>query len=87
MTARGEGARNTGPLFPVDALVRAARVESRLALDAAIGRRPAWANRMHARGGLTVRQADEAAIALDLHPVLVWGDDWLTEDETERRAA
>jgi hypothetical protein len=33
-----------------------------------------------ARGTLPWQTADEAAIALGFHPLLVWGDDWLELD-------
>jgi len=34
-------------------------------------------NRWRKNGGIPWHSADKAAIALGLHPILVWGDEWL----------
>jgi transcriptional regulator with XRE-family HTH domain len=49
-------------------------------------------NRWKSKGGIPWTSADEAAIAIGLHPMLVWGDAWLNvkgdfeklADEAER---
>ena len=40
------------------------------------------------QGGIPWTSADEAAIAIGLHPLLVWGDDWLNvKGDFEKLAA
>lgn len=42
-----------------------------------IGTTPRAVSRWKADGGVPWISADEAAIALGVHPILVWGDEWL----------
>jgi hypothetical protein len=66
----------TGRRWPLDSLSAAADTTTNAALARSLGVNVRTVWRWH-RHGLTDAQADHAAIALGLHPALVWPD-WLT---------
>lgn len=68
------------PLEPLAAIAAAQHggpVFTNIDLAKAIGMTDRAINRWKVAGGIPWTSADEAAINLGLHPILVWGDDWL----------
>lgn len=60
--------------FPLEPLMRAARVDTLPALAEAVGRPPRTITRWSTEGGVPEWSADEAAVALGLTPTLIWPD-------------
>lgn len=69
---------------PLDyrSLERAAQVDAPTALAVKVGVHPKTASRWRAAGYLSAVHADAAAIALGLHPSLIWPGWWQAEPET-----
>jgi hypothetical protein len=51
-----------------------------------VGSSPRTLKRWRSEGKIPWLSADQMAIALGLHPILVWGDEWLALDEDYVRA-
>lgn len=84
--------------MPVEPLIRVAEMmggeHSKLSqqdLADMIGISSRAITRWRKEGGIPWISADEAAVAIGLHPLLVWGDDWLNVrddfDKLERKAS
>ena len=85
MTSNPQPADLPPDRFPLQPLVDLAQPASLTALADRIGVEPRTIYRWR-KTGLTVHQADWAAIALTCHPALIWPDRWLTLDLTGAHA-
>lgn len=66
--------RVDAPVLSVEALLARSRCASIAELARRAGVSEGSLRAARWRGGLSVRKADELAVRLGLHPVLVWGD-------------
>ena len=69
------------PRLPLQPLLHATAVASKLALARRLGVDPTLIHRAARRGGVTYWTADRWAVALGWHPAMIWPE-WL-EEETD----